>query len=135
MSLVKSTKNNGRNKPVLKKLSTRLDKYDASVDLENQIVIVKLRNKVFKIRLLHCREYVRKFLRHKWYEVIVSINRSGRLWICILFKWEYRPYKPRSIISLDINLKKIVIYNGRCIRRVNTRFMEALYLKHLAEKV
>jgi len=35
-------------------------------------------------------------------------------------------------------LKKIVVivvYNGGGIRRMNTRFIEALYLKHLAEEV
>ena len=41
----------------------------------------------------------------------------------------------RVIFSLDINLKKIVVYNGRNIRRMDTRFTEALYLKHLAETV
>jgi len=32
-------------------------------------------------------------------------------------------------------LKKVVIYNGKKIRRMNTRFTEALYLKHLAEDI
>ena len=133
LGIVKSAKKNNGKKPILKKLSTRLDKYDARVDLENQLVIVKLRNKVFKIKLLHSKEYIRKFLGRKWYEVTVSIDRNGRVWIAIPFKWMYEPYKPRRIMSLDINLKKVVIYNGRSVRRINTRFSEALYLKHLAE--
>ena len=135
LSLVKSARNNGGSKPVLKKLSARLDKYDARVDLEKQLVMIKLRNKVFKIKLLHSKKYVGKFMGKKWYEATVNIDRSGRIWIAIPFRWEYNPYKPKSIIPLDINLKRIVVYNGRRIRRINTRFTEALYLKHLAEKM
>ena len=136
LSTVKSAKrNNGGRKPVLKKLSTRLDKYDAKVDLENQLVIVKLRNKVFKMKFLHSKEYIRKFKGRKWYEVIISIDRNGRVWLAVPFKWMYEPYKPRRILTLDINLKKVVVYNGRSVRRINTRFMETLYLKYLAEDV
>jgi len=135
LSAIKSAKRNNGKKPVLRKLSARLDKYDAWLDLENQMIIVKLRSRVFKIKLLHHRDYIRKFIRRKWYEVIISINEQGRIWICIPFRWEYRPYKPRRIISIDINLKKIAAYNGKSVRRIDTIFREALYLKHLAEDV
>jgi putative transposase len=134
-ALVKSTRENNGKKPVLRKLSTRLDRYDVRVDLENRIVVVKLRDKVFRIKLLHNKDYIRKFLRRKWYEVIVSIDKQGRIWICIPFRWEYNPYKSKRLFSIDINLKKVVIYNGRRVRRIDTRFTEALYLKHLAEDV
>ena len=135
LSLVKSARKNNGKKPVLKKLSVRLDKYDAKVDLGNQVVIIKLRNRVFKIKLLHRRDYVRKFIGRKWHEVIISIDKGGRIWVSIPFRWIYNPYKPRRILPLDINLKKVVIYDGRSVRRINTRFMKALHLKHLAEDV
>ncbi len=135
LSIVKSARENNGKKPVLKKLSVRLDKYDSRVDLEKQLVIVKLRNKVFKIKLLHRREYIGKFIDKKWYEVIVSIDRQGRIWVSIPFKWSYKPYEPRRIISIDINLRKIVIFNGRSIRRIDTRFMEALSMKIHAERL
>jgi len=134
-ALVKSAKENKGSKPVLKKLSTRLDKYDARVDIENQLVIVKLRNRLFKIKLLHHRDYISKFIGRKWYEVTVSIDKNGRIWVAIPFRWEYKPYKPRRIVSIDINLRKIVAYDGRSVRRIDTRFTEALYFKHLAEEV
>jgi len=135
LSIVKSAKINNGKKPVLKKLSTRLDKYDAGVDLENQIVIAKLRNRVFRIKLLHNKDYMRKFMGRKWYEVIISIDKQGKIWVSIPFRWKYNPYKYKGLISLDINLKKVVIYNGSRVRRLDTRFTEALYLKHLAEEV
>ena len=135
LALVKAAKKNKGRKPVLKKLSTRLDKYDAKVDLENQLIIVKLRNRVFRIKLMHNRDYIKKFLGRKWYEVIISIDKRGRVWVCIAFRWEYNPYKPKGMISIDVNLKKIVAYNDKKVRRMNTRFTEALYLKHLAENI
>ena len=135
LSIVKSAKKNNGKKPVLKKLTVRLDKYDAWIDLDNQIVVLKLRDKVFKIKLLHNKDYIRKFMERKWYEVIVSIDRRGRIWVSIPFRWVYKPYKPRRIISIDINLKKIVIYDSRSVRRIDTRFMETLSLKTHAEKL
>ncbi len=42
------------------------------------------------------------------------------------FSWEYDPYKPEKIIYLDINLRKIILYNGKSVTRLNTRFIEAL---------
>ncbi len=135
LTIVKSARENNGGKPLLKKLTVRLDEYDARVDLENQLIIVKLRNRVFKIKLLHRREYTEKFVGRKWYEVIISIDRQRRIWISIPFRWGYDPYRPRSIISIDTNLRKIVIYDGGRIRRIDTRFTEALKLKHLAECV
>ena len=67
-ALAKSARENNGKKPILRKLSARVDKYDAKVDLENQLVVVKLRNKEFKIKLLHRRDYVKKFICRKWYE-------------------------------------------------------------------
>ncbi len=135
LSIVKSARGNGGRKPVLRKLSVRLDRYDARVDLEKQIVIVKLRNRVFKIKLLHRRSYIEKFMGRKWYEVIISIDRKGRIWVSIPFRWKYNPYRPRKLVSLDINLRKIAIYSGRSVRRIDTRFTEALPLKIHAEKI
>jgi len=63
LSIAKSAKENNGRKPVLRKISTRLDKYDAWVDLESQLVMVKPRNRVFKIKLLHSKEYIR---RNSW---------------------------------------------------------------------
>lgn len=135
LSTVKSAKNNGGKKPVLKKLTARLDKYDADVDLENQIVTIKLRSRVFKIKLLYNKSYTRKFIGRKWYEVTISVDRRGRIWVNIPFRWEYNPYRFKRLVSLDVNLRKVVIYDVRNIRRINTRYTGALSLKIHAEKI
>lgn len=41
------------------------------------MAVLKLWDKVFKIKLLHSKEYIREFLGRKWYEVIISIDRNG----------------------------------------------------------
>jgi len=133
--IVKSARKNNGKKPELKKITVRLDKYDAKVDLENQLIVVKLRSRVFKIKLLHNSSYIRKFIGRKWYEVIISIDRQGRIWLAIPFRCEYKPYKPKRIISLDINLRKIVVYDGKNVRRIDTKFVKALSLKVHAERI
>jgi len=62
LGIARSAKRNNGRKPVLRKLSARVDKYDAKVDLENQAVVVKLRSRVFRIKLLHRKEYIKSSL-------------------------------------------------------------------------
>ena len=97
--------------------------------------MVKLRNREFKIKLLHAREYTRKFIGRKWYEVTISIDKQWRIWVAIPFRWSYKPYSPKRIISLDINLRRIAAYDDGSVRRIDTRFIEALSLKIYAEKI
>ncbi len=104
LSLVKSAKNNDGKKPILRKLFARLDKYDASIDLRDQIAIVKLRNRIFKIKLLHNKEYLRKFLGRKWYEVIITIDKRGMIWVSIPFRWIYKPYMPKGLLHKTLIL-------------------------------
>lgn len=133
--LVKSARRNGGKKPVLRKLSVRLDRYDASVDFDTWTVTVKLRDKVFRLKLLHKRSYLEKFRGRKWYEVIVKWLPGARIEIVIPFRFEYEPYQSRRVLALDLNLKTVTLFDGRLVRRIKTRYPEALRLKHLAEEV
>ncbi len=135
LALVKAARKNGGSKPVLKKLSIRLDKYDASIDFNTWIVTVKLRGKVFKLKLLHRKSYLEKFNGRKWYEVIVKWLPRARIEVVIPFRFDYQPYTPRRILALDLNLRQLTLYDGRLVRRIKTRYLEALRLKHLAEEL
>ncbi len=134
LALVKSAKSNGGSKPKIRKLSVRLDKYDAKVNLERMEVEIVIRNKRYRLKLLHNLNYIKKFIGRKWYEVIVKWENNS-LWVCIPFEFEYKPYKPERIMAVDINLKQIVLFDGKRIRRINTRFIEALSLKAHAENI
>ena len=84
---------------------------------------------------MHRKNYVEKFLGRKWYEVMINIDKQGRIWIATPFRRFYKPYKPRNVISLDINLRKIAVYDRKNIRRIDTRFVEVYSLKVYAEKL
>ncbi len=70
--MIRLAKVSGSSKPILRKLSARLDKYDASIDFNAWVVTVKLGDKVFKLKLLHCRSYLEKFKGREWYELVVK---------------------------------------------------------------
>ena len=76
----------------------------------------------------------KKFVGKKRYEVVVKWENNS-LWVCIPFEFEYRPYDPKRVITVDINLRQIVLFDGERIRRIDTRFVEALSLKAHAENI
>ena len=135
LALVKGARRNGGSKPVLRRLSVRLDRYDASIDFNNWVVTVKLRGRVFRLRLLHRRSYLARFAGRKWYEVIVKWLPGARIEVVIPFRFDYKPYTPRRALAVDLNLRQLTLYDGRRVRRIETRYPEALKLKHLAERV
>ena len=78
LAIVKSARKNGGRKPVLRKLTVRLDKYDASVDTEEWLVRVNIRGKWYTLRLKHDPGYLAKFRGRRWYEAVVKWEH-GRL--------------------------------------------------------
>ena len=61
-SLVDSARSNGGGKPVLRKLSARVDKYDYKLDLDNMTLTLKLHHAYeVKLRLIASRDRVEKF--------------------------------------------------------------------------
>jgi len=135
LAIVKSAKQNRGSRPVLRKLTARLDKYDASVDAESWVVTLKMRNRVFKLKLKHRLSYLEKFAGKKWYEVVISIDKLGRIFVAIPFRWGYSPYSPAGCVSLDLNVKKLVSFDSRKVRRYDTRFTDAYSKKVHAERL
>jgi putative transposase len=134
LALVKATKSNDGSRPVLRRLSARLDYQDARVELDKGIVKVILRDKWYTLKLKHRRDYVEGFRGLRWKEVHVKYE-SGKLFVSIAFEFKYKPYVPRNIVALDINLKTIVAYNGFGVRRFKTRFADALSKRKRAEEL
>ncbi len=134
LALVKSARKRGGSKPTLKKLSVRLDKHDINIDFNSWIVTVKLRNKAFKFRLLHRRSYLEKFKYKRWFELIIKWLPKTQIEIVICFRFEYNPYTPKRILSLNLNLRQLTLFDGKHIRRIKTRYLEALKLKQQAEE-
>lgn len=134
LALVKSARENKGSKPAAKKLFARLDYQDARVDLDKGIVKVILRDKWYTLKLKHRREYIERFRGLKWKEVHLTY-REGKLYVSIVFEVRYRPYIPRGLLALDINLVHVVLYDGCSIKRVKTRFKDALSKRARAEEL
>jgi len=136
-SLVDSARDSGaKHKPILKRLTAEFDNQDARVDLKRGEVrvIIKSKGKWFLLKLEHRKEYIEKFQKYKWKEVFVSY-RNEKFYVSIVFEVEYKPYFPRGAIGLDVNLVKLVFYDGKKVRREDTPFVEALSLRAKAEEI
>jgi len=111
VALVKSARSNKGSKPELEKLTARLDMQDARVDLEAGLVRIALRSDWYTLRLKHRAGYIERFKDLQWREVHIKYE-NGRLYVSIIFKAWYKPYKPKGFIALDINLRHIVAFDG-----------------------
>jgi len=135
-------KNGTSHVPIMKRLTAEFDNQDARVDLKRGEVrvIFKSKSKWFTLRLKHRKEYINKFQiqmlerKYKWKEVYVSY-RNGKFYVSIIFEVEYKPYTPLGVIGLDVNLRKLVFYDGKKVRREDTPFVKALSLRAKAEEM
>jgi len=134
IALVKSAKSNGGSKPLVKKLSARLDYQDARVDLSSRIVRVILRDRWYTLRINHTIKYVEKFKDLKWKEVHVKYY-NDKLYVSVVFETRYTPYTPRGVVALDVNLRHIVLFDGSEVRRYRTRFIDALSKRARTEEL
>lgn len=50
-------------------------------------------------------------------------------------RFSYKPYAPRGIIAIDVNLRAITAYDGSDVRRLKARFIDALSKKKRAEEL
>jgi len=132
LALVKASKENGGSRPRVKRLPARLDYCDARVDLKSAVVEIALREKRYALKLRQRREYVARFLGLRWKEVHLKCAR-GRLLVSIVFELDYRPYAPRGLMALDVNLRKVATFDGRDTRGYETEFSEALSKRARAE--
>ena len=134
IALVKSTKEINGSKPVIKKLSIRLDYQDGRVDINDCIVKVNIRGKWYTLKLKHRREYIERFRGLRWKEVHLKYWK-GKTYVSIVFEVKYSPYVPIGVLALDTNLKQVVIYDGSSVRRYKTRFIDALGKKARTEEL
>jgi putative transposase len=119
-SLVDSAKSNGGRKPILRRLSTRIDRYDYKLDLDTMTLALKLHNGYeARLRLITSRERVEKFRGWGNYELVVKYDGSG-FWVSIYFKRVAKVVKPRTVMSIDLNFDNITIavfsFNGKLLK-------------------
>jgi putative transposase len=121
-SLVESARSNGGRKPVLRKLSARIDRYDYKLDLDNMVLTLKLHNSYeARLKLVSPKERVEKFRGWGNYELVMKYDGSG-FWVSIYFRRAIKPkpLKPRTVMAIDLNFDNITIAtltsNGRLVK-------------------
>jgi len=79
-SLVKSARNNSGEKPVLKRLTARIDRYDYRLDLDTMTLILKLHsNHEVKLKLLAPGERVEKYRSWSNYELAIKYENGSSM--------------------------------------------------------
>jgi putative transposase len=108
-SLVDSAKSNGGRKPVLRRLSARVDKYDYKLDLDDMTLTLKLHsgNEV-KLKLVTSRERVGKFKGWSNYELVVKYE-DGEFWVSSYFKRVVKLLKPKTAMAIDLNFDNVTL--------------------------
>jgi transposase len=52
--------------------------------------------------------------------------RGRRSFVSVVFEFNYKPYAPKGLVALDVNLREVVAFDGCDAKRYETRFLEAL---------
>jgi putative transposase len=119
-SLVESARGNGGRKPVLRRLSARIDKYDYRLDLNSMTLILKLHsNYEARLKLVTSRERVEKFRGWSNYELVVKYDK-GEFWVSVYFKRSVRIVEPKTVMAIDLNFDNVTLavfaLSGRLLR-------------------
>jgi putative transposase len=140
-SLVDSAKSNSGRKPILRKLSARIDKYDYKLDLNNMLLTLKLHNGYeARLKLVVPREGVERFKGWSNYEIVVKYE-DGEIWVSIYFRRTVKLLKPRTVMVIDLNFDNITLAvltpNGRLVRlkRFKTPHRKILTHKIWVERI
>ena len=141
--VVKAVKKNKGSKPVLRKLTARLDRWDYRLNLNNRVLrIAVLENEWIELKL-QWYSYLDKYFNSEWKlkEILVS-SRNGEVWVYFTFEKEVIMKKPQYVMGIDINFNNItytiVDMNGKLVSMGTIPFnglKRALSHKIISEKV
>ena len=119
-SIVYSAKSSGGKKPVLRKLTARVDRYDYKLDLDSMTLTLKLHSEYkVKLKLVTSRERIEKYRDWSNYKLVVKYE-NGELWVSVYFKKTVRSVKPRTVMAIDLNFDNLTLavftFNGGVAR-------------------
>ncbi|MEM4665581.1 MAG: RNA-guided endonuclease TnpB family protein [Sulfolobales archaeon] len=102
-AVVKASKQSGGKKPVLRRLTARIDRYDYRLDLESRMLILKIHeNREVKLRLLTSTERIEKFRGWSNYEIAVKVVEDN-VYVSVYFRRVVKPRKTRTVMTIDVN--------------------------------
>ena len=106
--VVKATKRNNGSKPVLRKLTARLDHQDYRLDLNMKTLRVAVLNNEWVELKLQWYSYLNKYLNSSWRlkEILVSY-RDGTIRVYFTFEKTVELQEPKTVMGIDINFNNI----------------------------
>ena len=108
-AIIKSAKKNSGKKPVLRRLTARIDKYDYKLELESKTLIVKLhKGYETKLKLLASEERIEKFLGWSNYEIVIKFD-GREYWVSIYFKKVVKTREHRTVMAIDVNFDNVTL--------------------------
>jgi putative transposase len=119
-SLVDSARGIGGRKPILRKLSARVDKYDYGLDLDAMTLTLRLHSDYeARLKLVAPRGRVEKYRDWNNCELVVKYE-EGEFWVSMYFRRSVRLLKPKTVMAIDLNFDNITTavftLDGRLIR-------------------
>ncbi len=106
--VVKATKKNKGSKPVLRKLTARLDYQDYRLDLNRKTLRIAVLNNEWVELKLQWYNYLDRYFNNSWKlkEILISY-RDSTIWVYFIFEKGVKLVKPRTIMGIDINFNNI----------------------------
>ncbi len=141
--IVKATKRNKGSKPILRKLTARLDYQDYRIDFDNRTIRIAVLNGEWVELKLKWYNYLDKHLDDSWKlgEIYISF-RNGVMWVYLTFKKEVKLREVKNVMGIDINFDSIAYTvldsNGKLVTMNVLMFRgprRALHFKKLAENL
>jgi len=141
--IVKATKRNRGSKPILRKLTARLDYQDYRIDFDNRTIRIAVLNSEWIELKLKWYSYLDKYFNGSWRlgEILVSL-KDDTIWVYLTFKKEAKLRKVRNAMGVDINFDSLVYTvldsNGKLISTNVLMFRglrRALHFKKLSENL
>ncbi len=102
-AVVRACKKSGGRKPVLRRLTARVDRYDYKLDLESRMLVLKIHNgREVKLRLLTSTERIEKYKKWSNYELAVKVVED-EVYVAVYFRRAVEPRRTRTIMTIDVN--------------------------------
>ncbi|MEM1650637.1 MAG: zinc ribbon domain-containing protein [Sulfolobales archaeon] len=108
-AVIKACKRNNGRKPVLRRLTARIDKYDYKLDLESRALILKIHeNREVKLRLLTSTDRIEKYKKWSNYEIAVKVVEN-EVYVAVYFRRAVEPRRTRTIMTVDVNFDNVTL--------------------------
>ncbi|MEM1918112.1 MAG: zinc ribbon domain-containing protein, partial [Sulfolobales archaeon] len=108
-AVVRACKKSGGRKPVLRRLTARIDRYDYRLDLESRTLILKIHeNREVKLRLLTSTERIEKYKEWSNYEIAVKVVED-KVYVSVYFRRTVKPRRTRTVMTIDVNFDNVTL--------------------------